>query len=158
MDLQNRDGNFAKTETPAPFLSDLKLECRCRTVQRKSSSSLSFCYWNGFSIKDLSRDSIGFLLPRWALCFSVSVSKDYCPCNANQVTITSAGMWKVPVAALPSPKATLFLLPCIPLSLCRHSLCLPATFLPCRPLLQQFSPTVQPSGAISVPVVITFEG
>lgn len=140
------------------FISDLKVECRCRTVQSKSSSSLFFCYWNGFSIKDFSRDSIDILLPRSALCFRVSVSKDYCPCNVNQVTITSAGMWKVSVAALPSPKATLFVLPCIPLCLCRHSLCLPATFLPCRPLLQQFSPTVQPSGAISVPVVITFEG
>lgn len=32
------------------FISDLKVECRCRTVQSKSSSSLFFCYWNGFSI------------------------------------------------------------------------------------------------------------
>lgn len=88
----------------------------------------------------------------------MAVFKDYYSCNVNQVPITSAGMWKVSVAALPSPKATFSLLPCIPLSLCRHSLCLPATFLPCRPLLQQFSPAAQPSGAASVPLVIMFEG
>lgn len=110
------------------------------------------------ALQDFSRDSIGFMLSSSASCFRVSVFKDYCSCNVNQVTITSAGMWQVSVAALPSPEAMLFLLPCIPLSLCRHSLCLPATFLPCRPLLQQFSPTVQPSGATSVPVVIMFEG
>lgn len=40
MELQNRDGELAKTEIPAPFISDLKVECRCRTVQSESSSIL----------------------------------------------------------------------------------------------------------------------
>lgn len=64
MDLQNRDGNLAKTEILAPFISDLKVECTCRTAQSKSSSTLFFTATKTVSaLQDFSRDSTGFLLP-----------------------------------------------------------------------------------------------
>lgn len=97
MVLQNRAGNLAKTETSAPFISDVKVECRCLTAQSKSS----FFFFPDIKMistlqQDFSRDNIGFTLPHPAYYASaVSVFKDYCSCNVKQVTITFAGTWKV---------------------------------------------------------------
>ena len=60
MDLQNRAGNLAKTETSAALISDPKCSFLC--VQSKSSLNF-FRHKNGFNHLDFSGDSGGFVLP-----------------------------------------------------------------------------------------------
>lgn len=77
--------------------------------------------------------------------------------NVKQVTITSAATWEGATTSCQPPKLRPQRWPVPPLS-ARTLLLLTCPVLALQPVLQQFSPEVQPSGALSVPLVVTFEG
>lgn len=131
MVLQNRAGNLAKTETSAPFISDVKVECRCLTAQSKSS----FFFFPDIKMistlqQDFSRDNIGFTLPPSSiLCFSsVCFQRSlFMQCQTSHYHLcwyVESGKNLLSVTALPSPKAMLFMH--WPVS---HYLCTDITFV-----------------------------